>query len=99
MVSQNVAELSKYHVVLELESIDRRYLNGYVPGLQTEGGFIHFVPKHLEFPIASTAVISPLSKAFVHAIEVFANLLLPVGRRLRPSVYQVLFSLSLGVGA
>ena len=58
MVSQNVAEIIKNHVVLEVESIDRMYLNGYVPGLQTEGGFVHFVHKHLGFPIASTALIS-----------------------------------------
>jgi hypothetical protein len=25
--------------MLEIESIDRMYLNGYVPGLQTEGSF------------------------------------------------------------
>jgi hypothetical protein len=63
-------------VVLEVESLDRMYLNGYVPGLQTEGGFVHFVHfvrKHLGYPIASTAVISPLSKAFVHALEVFVE--------------------------
>mgnify|MGYP003471157208 CR=1 FL=1 len=46
MVSQNVAEIIKNHVVLEVEGIDRMYLNGYVPGLQTEGGFVHFVHKH-----------------------------------------------------
>ena len=73
MVSQNVAEIIQKHVTLEVESIDRMYLNGYVPGLQTEGGFVHFVRKHLGYPIASTAVISPLSKAFVQAIEVFAK--------------------------
>ena len=73
MVSQNVAEIIKNHVVLEVESIDRMYLNGYIPGLQTEGGFVHFVHKHLGFPIASTALISPMSKAFVHAVEVFAE--------------------------
>ncbi len=73
MVSQNVAELIKNHVTLEVEGIDRMYLNGYVPGLQTEGGFVHFVHQHLGFPIASTTVISPLSKAFVHGIEVFAK--------------------------
>jgi hypothetical protein len=73
MVSQNVAEIIQKHVTLEVESIDRMYLNGYVPGLQTEGGFVHFVRKHLGYPIASTAVISPLSKAFVQAIEAFAK--------------------------
>ena len=39
MVSQNVAEIIQKHVTLEVESIDRMYLNGYVPGLQTEGGY------------------------------------------------------------
>ena len=60
MVPHNVAAVRK-HVTLEVEGIDRMYLNAYVPGLQTEGGFVHFVRKHLGFPIASTAVIAPLS--------------------------------------
>jgi hypothetical protein len=41
MIAKNVAELIRDHVVLEVESIDRLYLNGYVPWLQTEGGFVH----------------------------------------------------------
>jgi hypothetical protein len=73
MLSQNVAEIIQKHVTLEVESIDRVYLNGYVPGLQTEGGSVHFVRKLLGYPIASMAVISPLSKAFVQAIEDFAK--------------------------
>lgn len=73
MVSQNVAEIIKNHVTLEVECIDRMYLNGYVPGLQTEGGLVHFVRKHLGYPIASTAVIAAMSKAFVQAIETFAK--------------------------
>jgi hypothetical protein len=35
MVPQDVAEIIRSHVVLEVESIDRLYLNGYGPGLQT----------------------------------------------------------------
>ena len=73
MLSQNVAEIIKNHVTLEVECIDRMYLNGYVPGLQTEGGVVHFVRKHLGYPIASTTVIAPMSKAFVQAIETFAK--------------------------
>ena len=73
MVSQNVAEIIQKHVTLEVESIDRMYLNGYVPGLQTEGGFVHFIRKHLGYSIASMAVVSPLSKAVVRAIEAFAK--------------------------
>jgi hypothetical protein len=73
MVPQNVAEIIRSHVVLEVESIDRMYLNGYVPSLQTEGGFVHFVRTHLGYRIASTAVIAPMSEAFVRAIEGFAK--------------------------
>ena len=43
MVAQSVSEMIKKQVVLEVEGIDRLYLNGYVPMLQTEGGFVHFV--------------------------------------------------------
>lgn len=35
MVTANVASLLQERVVLELECIDRMYLNLYVPGLQT----------------------------------------------------------------
>jgi len=36
-LSKSVAELQREHVVLELECIDRMYLNAYVPQLTTEG--------------------------------------------------------------
>ena len=73
MIPHNVAEIIRQHVTLEVEGIDRMYLNAYVPGLQTEGGFVHFVRNHLGFPIASTAVIAPLSDRFVRSIEAFAK--------------------------
>ncbi|MGH8498349.1 MAG: hypothetical protein ACRERV_06015 [Methylococcales bacterium] len=60
-------------VSLEVECIDRMYLNGCVPGLQTEGGFIHFIRQHWGFPIASTAVVAPMSKSFVQSVEAFAQ--------------------------
>ena len=59
--------------MVEVESLDRMNLNGYVPGLQTEGGLVHFVRAHLGYHIASTAVIAPMSEAFVRAIEGFAK--------------------------
>ncbi|MGH7325659.1 MAG: hypothetical protein ACREJ9_13590 [Candidatus Rokuibacteriota bacterium] len=34
------------HVTLQLESIDRMYLHGYVAGLQTGGGVAYFFRKH-----------------------------------------------------
>jgi hypothetical protein len=73
MIANSVAELIRDPVVLEVESIDRMYLNGYVSSLQTEGGFVHFVRGHLGYPIASTAVIAPMTETFVRAIERFAQ--------------------------
>jgi hypothetical protein len=73
MIPKSVAEIIQNHVVLEVEGIDRLYLNGYVPGLQTEGGFVHFVRHHLGRPIASTAAIAPMTEQFVQAIERFAQ--------------------------
>ena len=36
-VARSVADVLRDHVVLELEAIDRMYLNVYVPHLQTAG--------------------------------------------------------------
>lgn len=71
MVSKNLAEILHDHVTLELEGIDRMYLNGYVPSLQTGAGFAYFVKEQLGYPIASTAMIAPMSRAFVGRIEQF----------------------------
>ena len=42
-LSKSVAELQREHVVMELESIDRMYLNAYVPQPTTEAGVAGFV--------------------------------------------------------
>jgi hypothetical protein len=73
MVTQSVAEIIRKQVVLEVEGIDRLYLNGYVPMLQTEGGFVHFVRDRLGLPIASTAAVAGMTAAFVKSIEQFAE--------------------------
>src|SRR5260370_37348221 len=59
------------HVTLQLESIDRMYLHGYVAGLQTGGGVACFFRKHRGQPYASSALMAPISTAFVRAIEQF----------------------------
>ncbi len=45
-IPQSVAEILKDHVTLEVESIDRMYLNVYVPQLQREGGIACFLRHH-----------------------------------------------------
>jgi hypothetical protein len=39
---RSVAEILREHVTLEIEGIDRMYLNVYVPQLQREGGVASF---------------------------------------------------------
>src|ERR1700730_2352454 len=69
----SVAEILKNHVTFQLESIDRMYLNVYVPALQYEGGVVKFFRSHRGQPIASSALMEPMTKSFVAATERFAQ--------------------------
>ena len=68
---RTVAEILREHVTLEVESIDRMYLNVYVPPLQRELGVVSFLRYHRGHTFASSVLLDPISKAFVRAIEVF----------------------------
>jgi hypothetical protein len=70
-IAQSVAGILKDHVTLELEGIDRMYLNVYVPQLQCEHGVVQFFRVHRNQPWASSALMSPMSKQFVAAMERF----------------------------
>jgi hypothetical protein len=68
-VPQSVAEILNRHIRFEVECIDRMYLNVYVPGLQWEGGVVKFFRSHRGHPIASSALMDPMTKSFVKAME------------------------------
>lgn len=70
---RSVAEILREHVTLELESIDRMYLNVYVPALQSENGVAAFFKFHRGYRFASSALMDPISKAFVANIDGFAK--------------------------
>jgi len=53
------------HVTLEVECIDRMYLNLYQPRLQHELGVVGFFRYHRGFPFVSSALMDPISKRFV----------------------------------
>ena len=72
-VPRRVAEVLAEHVTLEVEGIDRMYLNVYVPGLQREQGVASFFRFHRGHQFASSALMDPISKAFVAALEQFAK--------------------------
>jgi hypothetical protein len=61
------------HVTLEIEGIDRMYLNVYVPQLQRESGVASFFRFHRGHPFASSVLMDPISKAFVEELERFAG--------------------------
>jgi len=50
---RSVAAILREHVVLEVESIDRMYLNVYVPKLQHERGIAAFFRFHRGQPVAA----------------------------------------------
>ena len=68
----SVAEILRSQVTLELESIDRMYLNVYVPALQYAAGVATFLRQHRGHPIASSVLLEPISRAFVAKMEAFA---------------------------
>src|SRR2546428_4345339 len=70
-IPRSVAEVLKDHVTLELEGIDRLYLNVYVPKLQHELGVVSFFRFHRGYTFASSALMDPISKAFIADIERF----------------------------
>ena len=72
-VPRSVAEVLKEHVTLEVEGIDRMYLNVYVPQLQREQGVASFFRVHRGHQFASSVLMDPISKSFVSALEQFAK--------------------------
>jgi hypothetical protein len=71
MLAQSVADILREHVKLSLEGIDRMYLNVYVPRLQREQGVVGFFREHRGQPMPSAALMSPMSRRFVSALEAF----------------------------
>lgn len=72
-IPQSVAEVLRDRITLEVEGIDRLYLNVYVPTLQTEAGVASFFRSHLGYAFASSALMDPISKRFIRSIEGFAK--------------------------
>jgi hypothetical protein len=68
-----VEELLRDHVTLEVECVDRLYLNGYIPTLATAGGLIVFLREHLGKPIPSPAVLGQITTRFRDRVGAFAE--------------------------
>ena len=67
------AQVLDGHVTLDLECLDRIYLNGYVPNLQVGGQVVTFLTQHLGNPVPSPALFGPIGDRFRRAVARFAD--------------------------
>jgi hypothetical protein len=70
---RTVADVLSDHVVLEVECIDRLYLNVYQPRLQYPAGAAGFLVGHRGARFASSVLMDPISRAFVASVDRFAR--------------------------
>ncbi|MGC8534637.1 MAG: hypothetical protein ACP5QR_03785 [Rhizomicrobium sp.] len=70
-IARSVSEVLRDHVTLQIEGIDRMYLNVYVPTLQTAGAVVGYLHVHKGQRFASTVAVAPMTEAFIGKIERF----------------------------
>jgi hypothetical protein len=68
-----VNELLDGRVGLDIECLDRIYLNAYVPILQSSGQVVAFLTRHLGYPFPSPALFNKIGQRFRAAVAVFAE--------------------------
>jgi len=72
-VARSAGDVLSDHTVFEVESIDRMYLNVWVPRLAYGAGVQGFFVGHRGHHYASTALMDPMTKAFVADIHGFVT--------------------------
>ncbi|MGH3502555.1 MAG: hypothetical protein ACRDQA_16940 [Nocardioidaceae bacterium] len=72
-VARSVSDVLDDHVMLEVECIDRMYLNVYQPRLQHVNGVVWFFRGHRGAAFASSALMGPISKGFVASVHRFCR--------------------------
>lgn len=68
----NINDVLDGHVGLEVDCVDRLYLNAYVPRLQVSGQVKWFLEEHLGNPIPSPAIIEKIGNRFRRDVKAFA---------------------------
>jgi hypothetical protein len=69
----SIPELLHDHVTLEVECLDRLYLNGYIGRLATSGGLVTFMQQQLGKPIPSPVVLGQVTEKFRAAVKAQAE--------------------------
>jgi hypothetical protein len=68
-----INEVLAGHAVLDIECLDRVYLNAYVPILQSSGQVVAFMTQHLGLPIPSPALFDKIGQRFRRSVASFAE--------------------------
>jgi hypothetical protein len=68
-----VNEVLGGHVKLDIECLDRVYLNAYVPILQSSGQVVAFMTQYLGLPIPSPALLEKIGQRFRRSVASFAE--------------------------
>jgi hypothetical protein len=69
----NVNDVLDGHVALDLDCLDRIYLNAYVPNLQVGGQVVTFLTQHLGNEVPSPALFKRIGDRFRQAVAAFAQ--------------------------
>jgi hypothetical protein len=72
-ISRSVADVLRNHVTLEVEGIDRLYLNVYQPRLQTEKQAACFFRYHRGQAVASSALMGVMTNGFLSQVDAFVK--------------------------
>jgi hypothetical protein len=70
-IPRSVADVLENHVTLEVEGIDRMYLNVYQPKLQMEKGAACFFRFHRQQPVASSSLMGVMTNTFLQQVNAF----------------------------
>ena len=68
----NINDMLDGHVALEVECVDRLYLNAYVPNLQVGGQVVRFLTGHLGNEVPSPAIFEQIGNRFRRQVKNFA---------------------------
>src|SRR6478672_951104 len=69
----NINDVLDDHVILDLQCLDRVYLNAYVPNLQVGGQVVTFLTTHLGNDIPSPALFKRMGERFRERVKAFAD--------------------------
>ena len=68
----NANEILIEQVTLDIECIDRLYLNGYIPQMQTSGGLVYYL-RQKGFPIPSPVIVGDMTTDYRKQVKEFAQ--------------------------